>query len=162
MRARNEHLWMNRLSIIAALGFAAALAGCASGSMQTPASPANPAPLSASATMVICDSAAPGCAGLTSFSISKVRDLSVTVVWKNVAAGTHTQRLDLLLPNGGLYQTFSSGFVQPAGPSSQLEVKQQIPVVGTWITQRALTGKWSVNVFLDGQNLSTGPLDLQP
>lgn len=159
MRARNKHSWMNRLSIIAALGFAAALAGCASGSMQSPASPA---PLSASATMLICDSAAPGCSGLTSFSISKVHDLSVTVVWENVAAGTHTQRLDLLLPNGNLYQTFSSGFAQPANSMTQLEVKQQIPVVGTWITQRALTGKWSVSVSLDGQILSTGPLDFQP
>jgi len=159
MRAKNKESWMNRPSVIAALGFSAALAGCASGSMQTPASPA---PLSASAAMLICDSAAPGCTGLTSFSISKVRDLSVTVVWKNVPTGTHTQRLDLFLPNGDLYQTFSSGFVQPAGLSSQLEVKQQIPVMGTWITQRELTGKWSVSLSLDGQNLSVGPLDFQP
>ena len=92
-----------------------------------------------SATLSIC---AQSCA--LAFHIDQVHALSVNVNWRN-ASGKHTQQIKFLLPKGETYQIMETKF---EGDGVQTSV---LPVAGTWIQAKELTGKWMVQVYLDGQ-----------
>ncbi|HYN16285.1 MAG TPA: hypothetical protein VES66_10920 [Terriglobales bacterium] len=64
--------------------------------------------------------------------------------WRN-AAGKHTQQIKFLLPKGETYQIMETKF-EGNGPQSSV-----LPVAGTWIQAKELTGRWTVQVYLDGQ-----------
>src|SRR5713226_695897 len=147
MARKKKQIAMNQLLLAATLVGATLFAGCTSGTMQS----AVPAALPVSAAVQVCDSAVSSCTGSGAFSLGTVRDLSVQVVWSNAAAGTHTQQLEVLLPTGGLYQTLSSSFEVTENTAGPETVRQTIPIAGTWITQRELTGQWKVQVSLDGK-----------
>ena len=79
------------------------------------------------------------------FSVARARDLLIVVEWRALV-GAHTQRLDVHAPDGALYQRFTAPVESLDG---RARVETRLPVGGTWITERALLGRWRVRVFLD-------------
>jgi hypothetical protein len=111
-----------------------------------------------------------GLPGGDHFSAKALRDLLILVEYRDLARGPHTQRLQLYLPDGALYQQFSTAFeVGAPAPKAPAEahrehgtadrdhfgspgivpVATRLPVGGTWITQYSLYGTWRVEVYLD-------------
>ena len=84
-----------------AIGLPACARGSSGGEVTGPAG---------SALVAFCDSAEPGCAPGTDFSIPTVRDLYVWVGWMNVKPGYHLQTLKIFLPDQNLYQAFETPF----------------------------------------------------
>lgn len=79
------------------------------------------------------------------FSVQRLRDVVVVVHWRTLV-GQHTQRLELISPDGAVYQTFRTAVESASG---QTTVETSVPVAGSWITDYSLFGKWRVNVYLD-------------
>ncbi|MGA2483884.1 MAG: hypothetical protein ABSF92_12295 [Candidatus Acidiferrales bacterium] len=142
----------------AALLLALGLLGC--GQYNQP--PGGSAPLAPSAAVGFCDNPTPGCASASSFSLNSLRDLNVVVNWQNVPEGTHGQKVSFFLPDGNLYQAFEKSFAIPEGSPAATATVQALPVAGTWITQRSLSGTWQVTVALDGQVLESQAVQLTP
>jgi hypothetical protein len=130
------------------------IAGCASGMQMGPGGGTPPA-LTPTSAMRFCDNADPNCTAATAFTLASLRDLNVFVDWQLVPEGTHAQTIQIFVPNGSLYQSFEKSFVVPAGAAGVTTTVQALPVAGTWITQRSLTGSWQVTLTLDGQAMST-------
>jgi len=139
----------SNLWVLLALSVLAGLSGCAQS--DSPITPPVAQPLVMS--VKLCDTGAQDCTGSGNFSVSTIRDLSLDVEWKNVPAGTHTQQIALVQPNGVVYQTVSHAFSVPDGTIGSPALNDVIPVAGTFITQRSLTGQWSVEVSLDGATI---------
>jgi hypothetical protein len=112
----------------------------------------NPAPLPA-ATISFCDNPDPGCSPASSFSLAALRDLNVRVNLSDLSPRNHMETLNVVHPGGGLYQTFHNSFVIQEKPTGTLTTMNAVPVSGTWIAQRSMTGTWEVQVFLDGRLL---------
>jgi hypothetical protein len=110
----------------------------------------------------VCSNPGPNCAPASSFSIASLRDLSIVVRWTNVPAGTHTQRLDILEPDGGLYQTFNTSFAIAANSGGSATTTGTVPVAGSWISQRFLSGNWTVQVSLDDRPEGSQVVRLDP
>src|SRR5713101_2182062 len=109
----SEHRPWLLLAGLVAIG--TTLAGCA-GASTAPVPVVMPtAP--ASATVTLCDSSTPSCGGVSTFSLSSIRDLSIAVSWQNVSQGTHSQTLRIVLPDGNLYQAMEMSFEIPNGSS---------------------------------------------
>jgi hypothetical protein len=131
---------------------------CAAGSTSADGGP--PAP--ATATISFCDDAVSGCPTESTFSLATIRDLVVKVDWFGVPAGNHSQAVRVLLPDGGTFELSQTGFlIDPRSDSSFLSVRS-IPLAGSWVTQRRVTGTWSVEVSLDGQLVSTRAVEMTP
>jgi hypothetical protein len=141
---------------------AMALAGCSAANVGSSSGlpPAPPPP--ASAAVSLCDNAAAGCTASTSFSIGSLREMGIKVAWSDVAAGNHAQKVTLTLPDGHLYQVIETGFVIPTSPSGSFTSVQKLPVAGTFITQRSLTGMWTVQVSLDDALMTSRTFQLNP
>jgi len=120
----------------------------------------NPPPVTG-ATVSFCDIADGACTPATSFNVASLRDLVINVNWENLSGGNHTQMLEVLQPDGGLYQASQSSFlVSDAG--SSLTMTENLPVAGAWISQRRITGEWSVRVSIDGKAITTQTVQLNP
>ncbi len=141
-----------------ALFVAIQFAGC----QMTSADGGTPPPAAPSATFSFCDKEAPSCDNETSFSATATRDLEVKVSWQNVPAGSHVQTLEILLPDGNLYQQTQMAFGVQQGTDEPLVAIQTLPVAGTWIQQRHLMGQWTARVSLDGQVIATQTVELTP
>jgi hypothetical protein len=72
----------------------------------------------------------------------QLTDVKLVVEWRNLF-GRHQQRLDIIAPDGSLYQSLPSPLMNRA------PVEILLPVKGTWITRYGLYGAWCVEVFLD-------------
>jgi hypothetical protein len=79
------------------------------------------------------------------FPGGQLNDLKVRVQWRNLF-GNHQQRLDIIAPDGSLYQSLSSPL------TARAPVETLLPVKGTWITHYGLYGAWCVEVFLDQED----------
>ena len=79
------------------------------------------------------------------FTAARVRILKIDVEWLTLV-GAHTQRLDLITPDGSVYQRFTAHVESVTGRAT---VETLLPVAGTWITEFSLEGQWTVNVYLD-------------
>lgn len=110
--------------------------------------------------LTVCDTSVESCSASTSFSLGTIRDLNFSVDWQNVSAGTHTQQIALVQPNGVVYQTVSHGFAVTSGKTGSATASDIVPVAGTYITQRSLIGDWSVEVSLDGTVIRSEKLQL--
>ena len=141
--------------LLATVGFSACQMTSADGGKPMPAAPP-------SATFSFCDNEASGCSGETSFSTAATRDLEVKVSWQNVPAGNHVQTLEILIPSGDLYQQTQMAFGVAQGSTEPLVAIQTLPVAGTWIQQRSMTGEWTARVSLDGQVIATQTVQLTP
>lgn len=102
----------------------------------------------------------------TEFSAGTARDISIKTSWLNLPAGEHVQQVILRLPNGEVYQKFETKFysssskgVGKAGGMPTLT--NVLPVAGSWIQQRSLTGAWNVEVSLDGALVKTGSFTIK-
>lgn len=78
------------------------------------------------------------------FPGAQLNDLKILVQWRRLF-GNHQQRLDIIAPDGSLYQSLP----QPLPARNHAPVETQLPVKGTWITRYGLYGAWCVEVFLD-------------
>lgn len=79
------------------------------------------------------------------FATDRLRSLLIQVHWKTLV-GAHTQRLELITPDGSIYQTLTTSVESARGTAI---VETVLPVSGTWITECSLHGRWHVNVYLD-------------
>jgi hypothetical protein len=150
--------------VIALVSAGATFEGCATNSFSPTPAPVVPVAQNPQLELAVrvCDTETPNCAGETNFSLSSLRDLQVSLDWKNIPGGTHTQEIALLLPNGVVYQTVSHGFGVDVGSLGSPTVSDSIPVAGTLITQREMTGQWTVQVSLDGAVLGRQIIQFQP
>jgi hypothetical protein len=129
---------------------------------MTSANGGNPPPPVAGATISFCDDGEGTCTPATSFSVASLRDLVINVNWENLSAGNHTQMLEVLQPDGGLYQAGQSSFLVSDASQSSLTMKRILPVAGAWISQRRMTGEWSVRVSLDGKAITSQTVQINP
>jgi hypothetical protein len=79
------------------------------------------------------------------FDTDRVRLLLIQVSWKTLV-GHHIQRIELITPDGSVYQNLTEPVSSVTGTAF---VETRLPVTGTWITEYDLHGKWTVNVYLD-------------
>lgn len=136
--------------------------------------PARPAPpRKPTATLFFCETRDVQCrTSITEFGIDDVRDLFIFAAYRNLS-GEHVQRLRLVMPDGNTYQVTETKFTtedSASGPGMQVAVRSRedfavsvaLPVAGTHITQRSLTGAWSVELYLDGKLIATSSLTFRP
>jgi hypothetical protein len=83
-----------------------------------------------------------------SFTGAELDDLRILVEWKSLLEN-HAQRVDLIAPDGSLYQSLSR-LVTAADTGAQLETR--VPVNGSWITRYGLYGSWCVEIFIDQES----------
>jgi len=124
--------------------------GCGQYQAAAPTQPGTPA-----AAISFCNSTESGCEPSGSFHVSGTRMLNVVIDWKNLAVGTHSQKVSFVLPSGDEYQAFEQSFEVAEGSSGSASTSQSLQVEGTWIAQRRLTGMWQVNFYLDGKPMGT-------
>ena len=79
------------------------------------------------------------------FAAAGLRSLLINVQWRTLV-GAHTQRLELITPDGSVYQTLTTPVESVTGTAV---AETRLPVSGTWITEYSLHGHWKVNVYLD-------------
>ena len=152
--------WSTALLGCAALCMAAGFSACQTG--MTSGNGGNPPPPVTGATVSFCDDGDGACTAATSFSVASLRDLVISVNWENLSAGNHTQMLEVLQPGGGLYQASQSSFLVGGASQSSLTMTRSVPVAGTWISQRRMTGEWSVRVSLDGKAITSQTVQINP
>ena len=152
--------WSTALLGCAALCLAAGFSACQTG--MTSGNGGNPPPPVTGATVSFCDDGDGACTAATSFSVASLRDLVISVNWENLSAGNHTQMLEVLQPGGGLYQASQSSFLVGGASQSSLTMTRSVPVAGTWISQRRMTGEWSVRVSLDGKAITSQTVQINP
>lgn len=151
---------LRRIVLMVALASSGALfSGCATNSPSPTPVASNP---QLALAVRVCDSGTPNCAGETVFNLGSLRDLQVNLDWQNMPGGTHTQEIAFLLPSGVVYQTVSHGFGLPEGTLASPTVSDAMPVAGTYITQRQLTGDWTLQVSLDGAVVGSQKFQLNP
>src|SRR5258707_13555194 len=112
-----------------------------------------------------CDNSDPACTPATTFSLATLRDLYIFVQWTNVPFGTHTQEVKFFLPDaraGTLYQSFNNPFRGRHGQEQTVTLVDDVPIAGTFIEHRSLTGAWRVDVFLDGFFYTSKYVQLDP
>jgi len=129
--------------------------GCGQYQASAPPPPGAPA-----AAVSFCDKTEAGCTPGGSFAVSGTRSLNVVIEWQNLSAGTHSQKVSFVLPSGDEYQAYETSFLVADGATGPITMMQELPVEGTWIAQRQLTGMWQVNFFLDGKAIGTQAVQL--
>lgn len=142
------------VAALAATGFS----GCAMSGTNSP----EVAVLPLAATLSVCNQTPTGCSTAASYSLGSLRDLAVNVQWSHVPEGTHTATLEVLEPAGGAYQVHNVSFVIAGTNDGSAETHVLVPIAGSWITRRGVTGAWNVRVSLDGQNIGTQSVEFQP
>jgi hypothetical protein len=135
----------------------------------------------AKSEIFFCQTATTECRTTASaFELKRVRDLFVFVTWPGVL-GDHVQTVEFYLPDGNLYarretpfriQNAKSRAAQAPGAKVTgefLSISRGVPTVitpleveGTYISQRALTGQWSVRVLLDGNLVAASKFSIDP
>jgi hypothetical protein len=136
--------------------------GCAGAAMgPAPQMPA-PQPQPAQASVTICNRTPSGCMSGPSFSLGTLRDLAIDAAWSNVPAGTHTQTTEILEPGGGLFEVKSQAFAIAENSDGTVQTQEIVPVSGTMITQRRITGAWQVRVSLDTTMSVTQTVQVDP
>jgi len=131
---------------------------------QTPVQPppsSPPAP-QMQAQVVLCNSVMANCTAETSFSLESVRAVNVMVTWQNLPAGTHTQRMSFSIPGGDPYKAYDQSFAVADGSGGAATTIQALPVTGTWIARRRMTGMWNLSLELDGQSVATQSFEIMP
>lgn len=164
MRLRFSGSCHSQISFLALLVLVIGICGCAAmpdAQSITPNSPSGGA-AQPSAQIHFCNTPGIGCSSAVSFSISKLRDLNIVVSWSNLPSGNHTQLVSVLHSSGGLYQSFHSGFMVNPEDGGAFSSSTLLPVAGTWIVQRSMTGSWTVQALLDGHIISTQTVTLNP
>lgn len=121
-----------------------------------------PQPQPAQGSVTLCNRTPSSCTSGASFSLATLRDLAINVDWSNVPAGTHTQTTEILEPSGGLFEVKSQAFAIADNSNGAAQTEEIVPVSGTMITQRRLTGTWKVRVSLDTTMSATQTVQIDP
>lgn len=108
----------------------------------------------------------------TTFSINATYDLFFAFDLPSSKSGSHRAVFEVFLPGGSPYQrtevAFAAGQAAVEGEvqaeliSGGYRVWSSMPVAGTMIQQSALTGKWKVQVLLDGALVASSTFSLNP
>jgi hypothetical protein len=139
---------------VAATGFS----GCAGADIAV----VPPPQAQVAAAMTVCNKTPDGCSPQPSFSLGVIRDLAIHVDWKNVTPGTRTQKLEMMDPGGGSYQILNTSFVEQDGGNGAASTDVMIPISGSMITQRSITGTWTLRISLDEQMVATQTVTFAP
>jgi len=129
------------------------VSGCAGASVSSVVPP--PQQPAIAASISVCNKTPNACADAQTFSLAQIRDLAIHVDWKNISSGTRTQKLEMLDPGDGSYQVLNTSFVEEDGGTGEAQTNSLIPISGSMITQREMTGAWTLRVSLDGQVVAT-------
>jgi hypothetical protein len=149
--------------LVAAIAATALIScGCAGSAVGPAPQMPTPTPQAVQASVTLCNQTPSGCASGKSFSLAALRDLAIDVAWSNVPAGTHTQMTEILEPSGGLFEAKSQAFGIDANSNGTIRTEEILPVSGTMITQRRITGAWTVRVSLDTTMSVTQTLQVDP
>jgi hypothetical protein len=160
MERSEQTRWIGRKWLMGGGALVAlSLVGCAEGGSMSSVPPVQ---AQVSAAVTVCNQTPQGCAPASSFSLGTIRDLAIHVEWANVEAGTRVQKLQLLDPGGGSYQVVNSSFEVPDGGTGTAATNVSIPISGSMITQRQITGAWTIRVSLDGQDIASQNVAFQP
>jgi hypothetical protein len=152
----DKSLLYHRTLLLTGLVLASTFCSCQSNSPSGAKVPPTPP----SAALTFCESGFSDCSPTSSFSVSTVRDVKINVAWENVPAGNHIQKLEVLVPSGGLYQQATTAFAIPENSTQPFVAMRSLPVAGTWIQQRQITGDWIVRVSLDDQVIASQTVQL--
>jgi hypothetical protein len=144
---------VRQVSLAALFSAFLGIAGCASSSVSNIVPP--PVQPQVAASISVCNKTPDICADAQTFSLAQIRDLAIHVDWKNVPQGTRTQKLEMFDPGGGSYQVLNSSFVEEGSGTGEVQTDALIPISGSMITQRGITGTWTLRVSLDGQAIAT-------
>jgi hypothetical protein len=92
------------------------------------------------------------------FSASEAQDLRITTTFSRRLEGRHRLQLQVLTPQGHLYQKLSVPFdatvaSEHRGPAPKRTIGVRLPVAGTAITTNGLYGLWSVVPYLDNETV---------
>ena len=160
---------LKQVLLATTLGWSLIIAGCGAiqqpGSSGTPGSAGGPTDVPGTAAVSFCNAAQTGCQSQSanfSMTTSNIPDLNIKVDWASVLPGTHSQEIRLMMPNGDLFQRLQDTFVVPASSNGSATVNRNIPIAGSFISQRQITGGWKVDVSLDGKAKASGDLELNP
>ena len=106
----------------------------------------------------------PACTAKNTFSLSQIRDLFIWVNWQNILTGTHTQTVTIFdgPSSGSPFTTYSNSFAINAIPAGSAQLVVVFPIAGTVITQRKLTGTWTVQVSEDSILMATQTFQFTP
>jgi hypothetical protein len=169
MSAVKFEVVLKRTLLGATLGWLLIVSGCAavqqSNSGNSGTGGGGPVTGPASASVSFCNAAQVNCQSQSaSFSLttSNIPDVNIFVDWANVTSGTHSQEMRLLMPNGNLFQRLQNTFVVARNGNGSARVNRIVPIAGSFISQRRITGGWKVKVSLDGKAVTTGDLRLDP
>jgi hypothetical protein len=141
------------IALVAVFLTSLGIAGCANNSVSNVLPPLVQPQIAASIS--VCNKTPDSCADAQTFSLAQIRDLAIHVDWKNVPQGTRTQKLEMFDPGGGSYQVLNTSFVEEDGGNGEVQTDSLIPVSGSMITQRGITGVWTFRVSLDSQVIAT-------
>jgi len=83
-----------------------------------------------------------------SFPGGDLRELRMVVAWTEIEK-VHHQRIELVGPDGELYQRFVTPFT---GTGRSISITTRLPVTGSAITDAGLYGEWCAEVFLDDED----------
>ena len=146
-------------AVLAIVLLVALLAGC--GGAMTSGNGGGPPPVVPSAMISFCDDGISGCPAATTFQVGSTRDVMIKVSWEGLDEGSHVQTLEILMPGGGLYQSTQAALFAGAAPGT-FQTTRVLPVAGTWIQQRNITGEWIVRASLDGQVINSQAVQINP
>jgi hypothetical protein len=79
------------------------------------------------------------------FNPAHTATIVVVVSWQTLV-GVHRQRVELIAPDGSIYEQFKKNISSSSGVKV---AKTSVRVAGTWITEYQMFGEWTVNVYLD-------------
>jgi predicted small secreted protein len=88
----------------------------------------------------------------STFSIETTYDLFIAFDIPVALSGQHVAIFEVSAPNGQVYQRTEVPF--SSGTATSYRVWSAMPVAGTWIQQYAMSGGWTVRVFLDSEQVS--------
>jgi hypothetical protein len=154
--------------VVTTLGWLMVISGCGAiqtGNSGTPGAGGGPTDIPGTAAVSFCNAAQTGCQSQSanfSMTTSNIPDLNIKVDWASVLPGTHSQEVRLMMPNGNLFQRLQDTFMVAANGNGTASVNRNIPIAGSFISQRQITGGWKIEVSLDGKAKATGDLQLNP
>jgi hypothetical protein len=114
------------------------------------------------AGVVFCIAKAFGCVPASAFSAAADRELTIRTSTVGIAPGNHTERIEIVGPDGSEYPETRTGFRVLEGSKEPVPETRTISIAEMRTSQRRFTGSWMVRVFLDGHLLATQNFEMRP
>lgn len=114
------------------------------------------------AAVLFCVVKASGCAPSFAFSAASDREITIRTTTSGAVAGNHTQRLEIVAPDGRDFPETRTGFRVVEGAGEIVPETRTIATAEMRASERRITGTWTVRVHLDGQLLATQSFEMRP